>query len=81
MECTQTQKYGGTSILNSSLYNLFLLLGFSKVPDCLPDLAHTYFGIAALSLSRIDGVLPMFPALNVSVQVWERMKKECVFWK
>lgn len=39
--------------------------GFSKHADSDPDILHTYFGIAALSIFNEPDLSPICPALNL----------------
>ncbi|KJH51402.1 prenyltransferase and squalene oxidase repeat-containing domain protein [Dictyocaulus viviparus] len=51
--------------------------GFCKVPEMSesPDLLHTYFSVAALSLLHEPGVSPINASLNVSRHVYEHIRR------
>jgi len=40
--------------------------GFSKIPDAHPDVLHSYFGLAGLSLSGLNGLLEVDPSLAMT---------------
>ncbi|KAI9032831.1 terpenoid cyclases/protein prenyltransferase alpha-alpha toroid [Phycomyces nitens] len=50
--------------------------GFGKEPDAYPDVMHSYMGIAALSLLKEPGIKPIDPALNVSIELVEKLKNK-----
>lgn len=47
--------------------------GFSKWVNSGPDPMHTYFGLAGLSLMRYENLQEMFPALNCTKDVHDRL--------
>ncbi|KAG0196682.1 Geranylgeranyl transferase type-1 subunit beta [Mortierella sp. GBA30] len=55
--------------------------GFAKWVDTLPDVLHSYMGVAALSLMGEPGTRPLDPLLNVSKRVQDRLHTQSVFWK
>lgn len=67
---------GCYQFIESELNRQFVLMcqdkgygGFSKVPNCVPDPLHTYFGLAGLSLMGMDGLNAVVPMLNMTEQI------------
>jgi geranylgeranyl transferase type-2 subunit beta len=50
--------------------------GVSDKPTDEPDIFHTFFGIAGLSLLKSDGVLPIDPAYAMPVRTMERLRSQ-----
>ena len=48
--------------------------GFSKWPDHLPDLLHSYFSLAGLAIMNEPGVSELDPALNISKRAVSYLK-------
>ncbi|KAG1456802.1 hypothetical protein G6F56_006751 [Rhizopus delemar] len=55
--------------------------GFGKDPESLPDLLHSYMGVATLSLLNEPNIQPMHAALNVPLSAHKHLKENTVFWK
>lgn len=55
--------------------------GFGKNPDTLPDLLHSYFAVAGLSLAGEEGLLSMHPALNMSRRAVEHLHRHTVGYR
>jgi geranylgeranyl transferase type-1 subunit beta len=49
--------------------------GFAKHDDSEPDILHTYFGIAALSIFNEPDVSPIHPALNLPMAAFEHLTR------
>ena len=69
------QMMGGYQYVDTKLLRAFLMEtqnrevgGFGKTRDDMPDILHSYFGIAGLALLGEPGVLPIVPKLNVSAR-------------
>ena len=48
--------------------------GFGKIAGDLPDIYHSYLGLAALSLLGENKLKPLDPSLCLSVEAKERLK-------
>eukprot|EP01083_Nonionella_stella_P018612 51806_1 len=48
--------------------------GFSKVPDAIPDLLHSYMGLCGLSLMDMDGLGPVNAALGFSQRAVDELE-------
>ncbi|KAI9485896.1 MAG: geranylgeranyl transferase type-1 subunit beta-like protein [Benjaminiella poitrasii] len=59
----------------------FKLGGFGKDPDSYPDLLHSYMGVAVLSLMEEPEVKPLNSALNVSMDAYNHLIQNSVYWK
>lgn len=55
--------------------------GFSKWPGVSTDPFHTYFALCGLSFLNMDYIMPVMPALNISVRAYEHLKKLHKVWK
>ena len=45
--------------------------GFSKWPGHLPDVLHSYFGLAGLALVDEPGTNPIQPAVNITTRAYK----------
>lgn len=55
--------------------------GFSKWPGVSTDPFHTYFGLCGLSFLKQDNILPLMPALNISVRAYRHMESLHIKWR
>jgi len=55
--------------------------GFGKFVGSLPDVMHSYMGLAGLSLMDEPDIRKMDVALNVSLKGVEHLKNRTLFWK
>ncbi|KXS12656.1 geranylgeranyltransferase type I beta-subunit-like protein [Gonapodya prolifera JEL478] len=55
--------------------------GFGKYQTSLPDILHSYMGLAGLSLGEFPGVQSMSPALNLTDATVKFLASEAVTWK
>ena len=58
-----------------------LVGGFSKWPDVMSDILHTYFGLCGLSLMNLYDLQPISPALNISVRTEKHLEQVHQSWK
>jgi geranylgeranyl transferase type-1 subunit beta len=49
--------------------------GFAKYNDADPDILHTYFGIAALSIFGEPDIATIYPALNLPMTAFEHLAR------
>ncbi|XP_023215384.1 geranylgeranyl transferase type-1 subunit beta-like [Centruroides sculpturatus] len=55
--------------------------GMAKWPDTIPDPLHTYMGISGMSLMDIEGLIPVYPALNISLRATKHLYNIHEQWK
>lgn len=55
--------------------------GMAKWPDTIPDPLHTYMGISGLSLMNMEGTIPVYPALNISLRATRHLYSLHQQWK
>jgi geranylgeranyl transferase type-1 subunit beta len=55
--------------------------GFGKHDNEFPDPLHTFMGIAGLALINYENLNKLFPALTISHQTLEHLRKIQASWK
>jgi len=70
---------GASNRIHTMLCNGPGQAGFSKVPGSFPDVLHSYFGLAGLSLIGLDGLAPIDPSMAITQRAAENRMLEVFY--